>query len=80
MRMRLLERTTYSYSETWLSWQAKATWVCKEVFRDGAGQDDAHDLEYRDGYLYVTGQTSHSFGVVQIIDPKIRMLADKPQK
>jgi hypothetical protein len=41
-----------------------------------AGQDDAHDLAYRDGYLFATGQNSHTFGVLKIVDPKIRELAD----
>lgn len=40
-----------------------------------AGEDDGHDLVYRDGYLYVTAQNSHSFGVVKVLSPRINELA-----
>lgn len=44
-----------------------------EIFPDG--RDNAHDLVYRDGYLYVTGQNSYSFGILKINDEKILWLA-----
>lgn len=47
----------------------------KNVFP--AGDDDGHDLVYRDGYLYVTGQTSNSFGVLKVNSEHIRELAGK---
>jgi len=43
------------------------------VFPDGV--DNAHDLVYRDGYLYVTGQNSSSFGILKIHDKRILQLA-----
>lgn len=48
-----------------------------ELFRGDPGNDDGHDLVYRNGYLYLTGQTSHSFGVVQVVDDRIRKLAEQ---
>lgn len=54
-----------------------AVFPCREVFQDKAtAKDDGHDLIYRDGYLYVSGQTTNSFGVVRVDDPEIRRLAD----
>jgi hypothetical protein len=50
---------------------------CTDVFRGEAGRDDGHDLAYRDGYLYVTGQTTHSFGVLRVDDAQIRAAADR---
>lgn len=51
--------------------------VLAEVFQDKAApKDDGHDLTYRDGYLYVSGQTTNSFGVVRVVDPEIRRLAE----
>lgn len=51
--------------------------VLAEVFQDkAAAKDDGHDLVYRDGYLYVSGQTTNSFGVVRVVDPEIRRLAE----
>jgi hypothetical protein len=44
-----------------------------EIFPDG--KDNAHDLVYRDGYLYVTGQNSSSFGILKIHDTRILQLA-----
>jgi hypothetical protein len=49
---------------------------CPEVFHGEPGLDDGHDLEYRAGYLYVTGQTSNTFGVLRVNDERIRRLAD----
>ena len=49
--------------------QTLAAYKCLDVFRDSAGQDDAHELVYRDGHLYVTGQTTHSFGILRVNDP-----------
>ena len=54
-----------------------AVFPCREVFQDKAtAKDDGHDLIYRDGYLYVSGQTTNSFGIVRVDDPEIRRLAD----
>jgi hypothetical protein len=39
------------------------------------GQDDAHDLVYANGHLFVTAQTSHSLVVVRIADEHIRAAA-----
>jgi hypothetical protein len=47
---------------------------CLDVFHGDAGRDDGHDLEYRDGLLYVTGQTSNTFGVLRVEDARIREL------
>lgn len=54
-----------------------AALVLAEVFQDKAVlKDDGHDLVYRDGHLYVSGQTTNSFGVVRVVDPEIRRLAE----
>ena len=37
--------------------------------------DNAHDLVYRDGYLYVTAQNDNQFGILKINDPRILELA-----
>jgi hypothetical protein len=51
--------------------------VLAEVFQDKAvAKDDGHDLIYRDGYLYVSGQTTNSFGVVRVVDLETRRLAE----
>jgi hypothetical protein len=44
-----------------------------DIFRDSAGQDDAHDLVYRDGYLYVTGQTTNSLGILRVNDRRMKL-------
>jgi hypothetical protein len=44
-----------------------------EAFSGGA--DDAHDLVYRDGYLFVTAQTSHAMVVIRVRDQNIIRLA-----
>jgi len=41
-----------------------------EVF--SGGQDDAHDLVYHDGHLFITAQNSHSLVVVRVTDERIR--------
>ena len=51
--------------------------VLAEVFQDKTvAKDDGHDLIYRDGYLYVSGQTTNSFGVVRVVDLETRRLAE----
>jgi hypothetical protein len=47
-----------------------------ELFKGEPGLDDGHDLVYRDGYLFVTAQTSHAFGVIRINDERIRAAAE----
>jgi len=44
-----------------------------EVFPEG--RDEAHDLVYRDGYLYVTAQNSHRFAVIKVHAKQILRLA-----
>lgn len=44
-----------------------------EVFTGGA--DDAHDLAYRDGHLYVTAQTTHAVVMLRVASDQIRRLA-----
>jgi len=50
-----------------------ASYKCLEAF--AAGRDSAHDLVYRDGYLYVTGQNDNSFCILRVNDQRIRDLA-----
>jgi hypothetical protein len=50
-----------------------AAYRCLEAF--AAGRDSAHDLVYRDGYLYVTGQNDHSFCILRVDSEPIRNLA-----
>ena len=45
----------------------------EEIFPAGGG--DAHDLVYRDGLIYVTGQESNTAGIIRVNDPKILELA-----
>jgi len=52
-----------------------ASYECPEAFR--AGRDSAHDLVYRDGYLYVTGQNDQSFCVLRLESPRVRELAER---
>jgi hypothetical protein len=49
-----------------------------DIFRDSAGEDDAHDLVYRDGHLYVTGQTTHSLGILRLNDGRLQELTKGP--
>ena len=39
--------------------------------------DNAHDLVYRDGYLYVTSQGDNGFVILRVNDQKIRQLASE---
>ncbi len=39
--------------------------------------DNAHDLIYRDGYLYVTAQNDNQFGVIKINNQRIIKLAEQ---
>ena len=50
-----------------------ASYKCLQAF--GAGRDSAHDLVYRDGYLYVTGQNDNCFCILRVNSPRIRELA-----
>jgi hypothetical protein len=43
-----------------------ARFASAEAFPGGA--DDAHDLVYHDGHLFVTGQTSHSLVILRVSD------------
>jgi len=52
-----------------------ASYHCPEAFP--AGRDSAHDLVYRDGYLYVTGQNDHSFCILRVEALPIRKLAEQ---
>ncbi|MBI1356738.1 MAG: hypothetical protein GC160_20550 [Acidobacteria bacterium] len=38
--------------------------------------DNAHDLAYRDGLLYVTAQNDNAFGVLRVNDERVRALAE----
>lgn len=38
------------------------------------GRDSGHDLVYRDGYLYVTGQNDHCLMVLRVESERIRRL------
>jgi len=51
-----------------------ASYRCLDAFANG--RDSAHDLVYRDGYLYVTGQNDHSLLVLRVNDERIRDLAE----
>jgi hypothetical protein len=49
----------------------------RRLVLDGAARyDNAHDLVYRDGYLYVTAQNDNQFGILKINDQRIINLAD----
>jgi len=50
-----------------------ASYNCLQAFP--AGRDSAHDLLYRDGYLYVTGQNDNCFCILRVNSPRIRELA-----
>ncbi|NQT41154.1 MAG: hypothetical protein HQ581_26920, partial [Planctomycetes bacterium] len=53
-----------------------ASYTCDEAFP--AGRDSAHDLVYRDGYLYVTGQNDNCLCILRVDSPLIRNLAARP--
>ena len=38
-------------------------------------QDNAHDLVYRNGFVYVTAQNDHSLGVLKVTNPRVLKLA-----
>lgn len=46
----------------------------KEAFP--TADDNAHDLVYRDGFLYVTSQGDHGLVIFNVDDPEIRRLAE----
>ncbi len=48
----------------------------KLIFGGQPRYDNAHDLVYRDGYLYVTAQNDNQFGILKINDPRILKLAE----
>lgn len=39
--------------------------------------DNAHDLIYRDGFLYISAQNDNQFGIIKINDPRILKLAQQ---
>ncbi|MHC4995659.1 MAG: LVIVD repeat-containing protein [Planctomycetota bacterium] len=39
--------------------------------------DSLHDLVYRDGHLYVSGQSDHTFHILRVTDPHILELASR---
>ncbi|MFO7871091.1 MAG: hypothetical protein R6V03_06625 [Kiritimatiellia bacterium] len=43
-----------------------------------ASKGNAHDLVYRDGYLYVTAQSDHQVVILKVEDARIRKLAAQP--
>jgi hypothetical protein len=52
-----------------------ATFKSTEAFP--TADDNAHDLIYRDGYLYVTSQGDHGFVILRVNDEKICRLASQ---
>ncbi len=50
-----------------------ASYTCPEAFP--AARDSAHDLVYRNGYLYVTGQNDNCLCILRVDSPLIRQLA-----
>jgi hypothetical protein len=42
--------------------------------------DNGHDLVYRGGYLYVTAQNDNRFGIIEVLDRKLRDLAEPQVK
>jgi len=54
-----------------------AVFKTPEVFP--TGRDNAHDLVYRDGHLFVTAQNDNQIGIIRVNDRRIRQSAcDKP--
>jgi hypothetical protein len=51
-----------------------AWWRPVEVF--SKGRDNAHDLIYRDGYVYVTAQNDNTFGILKVTNPAVLRLAE----
>jgi hypothetical protein len=50
------------------------SYKCLRLF--AAGRDSAHDLVYRDGNLYLTGQNDNTFGILRVLDERILSLAE----
>jgi hypothetical protein len=50
-----------------------AWWRPLEIF--SKGRDNAHDLVYRDAYLYVTAQNDNIFGILKVTNQKVLELA-----
>jgi len=42
--------------------------------------DNAHDLVYRDGYIYVTAQNDNQLGILKVNDPRVLELVKKKMK
>ena len=40
--------------------------------------DNAHDLVYRDGHLFVTAQNDNQLGILRVNDTRILELVEKP--
>jgi len=49
------------------------SYKCLQAFP--AGHDSAHDLVYRDGHLYVTGQNDNCLCILRVNSPRIREVA-----
>jgi hypothetical protein len=46
------------------------------IFKGQPRFDNAHDLVYRDGYVYATAQNDNQFGILKLNDPRLIELAD----
>ena len=55
-----------------------ASYKCLKAF--AAGRDSAHDLVYRDGYVFVTAQNDNCFCILKVNDRRIRELARKANR
>jgi len=42
--------------------------------------DNAHDLVYRDGYIFVTAQNDNQFGILKVNHPRVLELVEKKMK
>ena len=42
--------------------------------------DNAHDLVYRDGYIFVTAQNDNQFGILKVNDARVLELVEKKMK
>ncbi len=51
----------------------------KLMLNGSARYDNAHDLVYRDGYLFVTAQNDNQLGILRINDQRIMKLISKKQ-
>ena len=47
------------------------------ILQHAGAFDEAHDLVYHDGYLYVSGQGDNRFVILRVDSPEIRRLARK---